>query len=359
MRVWWLWNGLLALLSAMAYIGYYVPSDQNWVFGLATYLTLPLLLAHLLVVTFWLLKRKNKFKRKRAWLSGLMLVLGWPHLESTLQVSFSGSDAQGLRVLSYNVRVFNLYQTYWDKDPEKAAEVLDWVLAQEAEVLCFQEYYENSTDSLFDLPARMAEAGYPYHHIVDRFGDGEQRFGQAIYSRLPVVSVGTLDFHVNSGNKAQWMDVVWQEDTVRIYNLHLESMALSEDEVLATNLGDQEVREEKKRTLRKLRAGQATRSRQARQLDRHLSESPHPVIVTGDFNEMPYGHVYHIMHNQLTSAFEEDGAGFGFTYNGRLFFLRIDHQFFDDERLELLDFKTLRSVKHSDHYPILGTYQVR
>jgi endonuclease/exonuclease/phosphatase family metal-dependent hydrolase len=63
------------------------------------------------------------------------------------------------------------------------------------------------------------------------------------------------------------------------------------------------------------------------------------------------------MKSLLNNAFEEAGNGFGFTYNGKLFFLRIDNQFVD-EGLTVTDFRTHRNIPFSDHFPISATYSL-
>lgn len=90
-------------------------------------------------------------------------------------------------------------------------------------------------------------------------------------------------------------------------------------------------------------------------LKKHLLGSPYPVILAGDFNDLPYSYTYFSLRENLENAFESKGRGFGFTYNKVLFFLRIDNVFFD-KALEVLQFKTLREVDYSDHYPISAVF---
>ena len=111
--------------------------------------------------------------------------------------------------------------------------------------------------------------------------------------------------------------------------------------------------------LRRLRKGFVAHSRQITTLDRYVRNSPHPVIVCGDFNSMPYSYTYQKMRKRLHNAFEDAGSGFGFTYNSRaFFFLRIDNQFYDS-RLRVANFRVHRDVGFSDHFPISATYSVR
>ena len=90
-------------------------------------------------------------------------------------------------------------------------------------------------------------------------------------------------------------------------------------------------------------------------LKKHMANSPFPVILAGDFNDLPYSYTYFSLKEDLENAFEKKGRGFGFTYNKVLFFLRIDNIFYENP-MEVLQFKTLREVDYSDHYPISAVF---
>ena len=47
-----------------------------------------------------------------------------------------------LKVLSYNVRGFDIY--HWTKEPEAKKEIFKFLEEQEPQLLCFQEYYTSS-----------------------------------------------------------------------------------------------------------------------------------------------------------------------------------------------------------------------
>jgi endonuclease/exonuclease/phosphatase family metal-dependent hydrolase len=81
------------------------------------------------------------------------------------------------------------------------------------------------------------------------------------------------------------------------------------------------------------------------------------VILTGDLNDMPYSYSYQKLKKYLHSSFENGGRGFGFTFNGRMFFLRIDNQFYS-EGVTLNEFETHRNVKYTDHFPISADYSL-
>jgi endonuclease/exonuclease/phosphatase family metal-dependent hydrolase len=89
----------------------------------------------------------------------------------------------------------------------------------------------------------------------------------------------------------------------------------------------------------------------------HLSESNNPVILCGDLNDIPYSYAYHEINSDLNNSFVQAGRGFGFTFNGKMFFLRIDHQFFNKD-FKINSFTTHREMKLSDHFPVTGKYSL-
>src|SRR5690606_8591648 len=92
------------------------------------------------------------------------------------------------------------------------------------------------------------------------------------------------------------------------------------------------------------------------QLIDHIKKCPYRFIVVCDFNEMIYGNNYFKFKKVARNAFEAGGSGFGFTYNGWLFFLRIDHQFFSPG-LEGINFEVIDKIRSSDHLPVKGYYR--
>ena len=105
----------------------------------------------------------------------------------------------------------------------------------------------------------------------------------------------------------------------------------------------------------RLKFGFIQRSKQIKTIKEHIMACPYRVIVCGDFNDLPYSYAYHQLKDILNNTFTKTGRGFGFTYNGKLPFLRIDNQFYS-KGIQAVSFQTVKSMKYSDHFPIVGTY---
>ncbi len=96
-----------------------------------------------------------------------------------------------------------------------------------------------------------------------------------------------------------------------------------------------------------IRAGQTDIVKQT------LAVSPHPYIITGDFNDVPNSYTYFtIKSNGLQDAFLQKGFGIGRTFTGIAPTLRIDY-ILPTEDFRVLQFN--RFVKdYSDHYMLLA-----
>jgi endonuclease/exonuclease/phosphatase (EEP) superfamily protein YafD len=84
----------------------------------------------------------------------------------------------------------------------------------------------------------------------------------------------------------------------------------------------------------------------------------YPVILVGDLNETPYGWAYGTLRERLKNSFEEAGRGFGFTLNRSPYLVRIDNQFCSAE-WQVTQFRTLRNIPYSDHFPVIADYTLK
>ena len=88
-----------------------------------------------------------------------------------------------------------------------------------------------------------------------------------------------------------------------------------------------------------------------------MLRSPYPVILAGDFNDLPYSFAYQCFSNYFDNSFEEAGQFLGVSFRGSIPGLRIDNQF-SQPGLAILDHKVLYDFQYTDHFPILVTYDL-
>ncbi len=336
---------LIFIVSLLLFSSVYISPEYFRYVGL-----LPFFIPVALLANFFLLAILILSWRKLAFLPLFILLIGYKFTLVTLQLNDKKENAEGLKVLSYNAHLFDYKARIGEKfDPN----IFTWLQSHPADVKVFQEFYQDHT-----TPSRNAlkllgtdteyEAAY---QMID--GSANKRsYGLAIFSKYPIINEGKV-FDTRRTNGAIFADIIVDNDTIRIYNAHLESMKIDSDGL--NNL--EGMKQNYRQTLGKLHRGSLARSAQLKVLIEHVSNSPHPTILMGDLNELPYSYTYFKLSETMDNAFEKAGRGFGFTYNRILFFLRIDH-IFSTRDLEAIQFKTHREVDYSDHYPISATFKL-
>ena len=339
---------LLMVFTLAAYLSVLVSPVLFWPAAVLS-LCIPLaLLLNLLALAFWGYRRHRLF-----WLPLLALVAGWPFVKATFAWGDRPQATADFTVLTYNVEVFKLYQRQRGKTspPEN---IVNWLVTDNADIKCLQEFYNEASSDVFNTTRRLKTASHPHVWVVpaitNRIGG---QFGLAIFSRYPLVKKGKIDFDGGGSNGAIYADVATGKGTVRVVNVHLESLRMDEQDL---QIDRNNYKYKSKGLLKIFRRAAPAHARQLGQLLKLMQDSPHPVIICGDFNETPYGYLYFQLKRHMYSAFEEAARGFGFTFNdSKLFFLRIDHQFFA-EGLQVLWQETAYSAGFSDHFPVKAGY---
>ncbi len=340
---------LLAAVSAFAFLSCYISPASFWLSGFLSLLTPVMLLLNLLVLIVWLF-----LKKKYSLVPALALLIGLRHVFSTVSFHSDLEKVSGntLAITNYNVRIFNCYSYLRDSDYASSKGMIRWLENSESDILCLQEYYNLDSSDIFNVTERLRKKfnfQYQSNSVVNRVG---AEFGMVIFSKHPIINTEVVFFEDNHYNKALVVDILLNEDTIKVYNLHLQSIYINEDDVFAQETSKY------KSVARSLKKGFVERSKQVDSLLLLANQSKYPVIICGDFNDTPYSYTYQRFESEFKNAFETRGSGFGITYNGRIPFLRIDHQFYG-KGLTPIRFTTHDEVDYSDHFPLSATYQIQ
>lgn len=262
-------------------------------------------------------------------LSLITLAVCFVQFNSFYQFSFlsSGVSEKGnrLKVMNYNVRAFNTGN--WIKEDNIQKKIEQFIAAEDPDVLTFQEYRKRH---------KMDFSKYKYNYVESN---------QAVYSKYPIISQGSLDFK-NTSNNAIFADILKGKDTIRVYNLHLESLHLNPDDIDFNQ-------EASRRLLRRISNSFHKQQLQMEIVERHKKETSHKVIVTGDLNNTAFSYIYRKIKADMNDTFVKSGSGLGKTYVLKNIPLRIDF-ILADKRFEVSGFKTY-TEKYSDHFPISTT----
>ena len=320
----------------------------------------------------WALRR-----RRIALLPLAVLALAWPQVQRGLplhltsnkyQVSAKHQAPKTLRLLSANVRIFNVYAQLRRADPAAPARAMEWLAASPADVLCLQEFYNepagtrSADGDLFRVGEKLGvdvgRQAFISKSLTNSIG---AEFGLAIFSRLPIVGRGEIAFGRLSQNHAMWVDVAGPgpHDTVRIFNAHLQSMSLDEQDIVTAGSSQAGFKTKGRGLLGRFVRGAAARAWQADTLLAHIARSPYPVLLAGDLNDVPYSYAYNALAGSLQNAWATVGFGLGNTYHGRLPpLLRIDQQFAGPQ-WQVLACRIHSEIPYSDHFPVEGLYQLK
>ncbi|WP_246277515.1 endonuclease/exonuclease/phosphatase family protein [Winogradskyella ursingii] len=243
-------------------------------------------------------------------------------------------DSGNFTVMTYNVRLFNEYR--WLPNKNVKEDIVDFIYNEQPDILCLQEYTRGK-------PVRLK--GYNRYNATYT---KEVKGGQCIYSKFPIVNSGSLEFP-NSTNNALFVDVVKNKDTIRVYNVHLQSSGIN-TKIEALK------KESSEHLFKRISSTFKAQQNQAELLLKHMSATNYKTIIAGDFNNTAYSYVYKELRGDYKDAFEEAGNGFGRTYDFKFFPVRIDF-ILVDEAFEVNAFKTYEK-RLSDHYPIKATLKL-
>jgi endonuclease/exonuclease/phosphatase family metal-dependent hydrolase len=312
-----------------------------------------ILLVNFIIAVIWAVNLKYE-----ALIPVFVIALGFNHLGNYIKFFKPSKEKQGtFKVMSYNLRLFNYYETPKKSSSEK--KILELIKTIQPELVCFQEIFIKGNAIDKDLEIKKALGGKYYSH-TKLIGRGKnQYYGIATYSRYPIILKGEIR-HPGSASLSIYSDIVIKKDTFRVFNNHLQSFRLrkmerSLIEELASSEENQTMDEIKSLTG-SLKQGFVRRALQAQVVKNFISRSPYPVIVVGDFNDTPVSYSYRKIRKGLNDSFVKSGYGAGFTYRGNYPPNRIDYILYDNALIST-KFDILR-VKYSDHYPILASFRI-
>ena len=263
-----------------------------------------------------------------------------------------------LKVISYNVRLFDVYNPNLESGLETRNQIFQFLRNENPDVVCFQEFYSQDKPTRFETMDSLFQVmGTKIYHQRSAYKRmARQNFGIAMFSKFPMIAKGDVMFETQGSqdfNYCIYADIVKDQDTFRIYDVHLQSIKLQSDYYSAqTNDPTSNLTQESAIRLiyRKLQSAYVKRADQARRVVNHIKTSPYPTIVCGDFNDTPMSYTYNQFDRVLTDAFRNTSTGIGVTYVGKMPAGRIDYIFHSPE-LASNNFKIQQEVL-SDHRAI-------
>lgn len=298
-------------------------------------LAVPLLvLVNMLFFLFWLVQ--NKFLML---LPLSILVYGYFALGTFIgfnSTTTSDKNEDIVSIMSFNSLGFKGKKDEWESTAGDT--IVQFIKNENPDIICFQEFdYRKVRSHYFEE--------YPYKYVD--FDSDRERVIQAVYSKYKIIKKDLLEFP-KSSNSAIYVDVKFKTDTLRIYNLHLESLNIRPNNIK---------RERSDRLLARLRNSFQKQQEQSEIVQQHMDKSPFPNIVCGDFNNNQFSRVYFNIKGDLKDSFLEKGHGYGQTINFWKFPFRIDF-ILADTSFQILSHKNY-NIDLSDHEPIMATIKIQ
>ncbi len=349
-----LWiNQFFVFLLLLTYISPYIPPQIFWllsVFGLAYPI---LLFINILFIIFWLL-----LVNKNLVYSILAVAIGWGTLNNHFQLKGEEENPieQGLKVVSFNVKnLSNNNEKY--ADIKIRTSIQNYLDEQEAELICLQEFQSYPSEGIHTVKVFKKRLGMPYTAETRYVPRSKFKFVDLMvtFSKYPIIKQQELRYQDKC--YALIADISYQEDTIRLFNIHLESnhFARNEYEIFSSPEAglNEETGGQVAVLLNKLARYSKIRNIQVNRIHEMIKKSPHPVLVCGDFNDTPASYAYQKLAKNLKDAFVKKGKGYGNTYNGKLPAMRIDY-ILSDTLFQIHQFK-IGKINKSDHYPVIST----
>lgn len=229
--------------------------------------------------------------------------------------------------------------------PEKN-EVLQYLLRQDADVICLQEVDVYKDAKYLTLPdvKQCLSTKYPYSYIDFSIYNKRHQYGTMVWSKYPIINKECIHYE-SQGNLSNRCDLVVDDDTIRLINNHLESYKFTSQDM--DDMGNMKEKWERATPLR---------NKQARAIKRIVNDSPYPTLVVGDFNAIPLSYAYlHLSRGMHDAFLETSWFKLGPTCKKKGIGIRIDY---------ILSTSTLKPARctvdyeatGSDHWPVAATF---
>lgn len=362
-------NVLALLVLLVSCLACYVDPNTFWQISFVGFLFPVVLLVNLFFLLFWVVLWK-----KFAWVPLIGIVLAWAFVRPSIAFNFfDKQEEKGLKVLTWNVKNFDLYT--WSHNIETRAKMMELLERENPDVLCLQEFYSNN-QFFKNLEYLRDTLGYKYCYFPPALeliktpktklqktlwkkGPLVQKWGVATFSKYPLADTGVVDFENAVTNHCIYTDVLYGEEKLRIYNVHFQSIHLGYKDYATLD----EIEQKQQTTwaaikgiVRKMKQAYTKRAVQAKAVQESMAGYEGRKMLCGDFNDVPVSYSYKTVRGDLSDAFEEKGKGFEPTFVKRFSIFRIDYVLVD-KALQVNSYRTVKQA-YSDHYPVCVTFSL-
>jgi endonuclease/exonuclease/phosphatase family metal-dependent hydrolase len=348
--------GFLFLLSCC---NSFLHPDKWWFISLLAFFFPLFLILMLLFIFFW------AFTYARlSLISILCLVVGWQNIHAFFGFSlhknnFSHKDSSSVRVMTWNVRRWDEFITKKIGAAEHRLPMFELIAQKNADILCFQEFYEPADSSKSNIRYIQHQLGYPYYYFSKSYRNRFTKYetGVVIFSKFPILATAQQRISPDSVQQTESLisaDVEFRGNRIRIFTTHLQSVLFKSKDFRNVEIirnAEDSMLEASRSLVKKLKYALGLRGYQADIVRRQLDSCNYPLIICGDFNDVPNSYSYFHIRGKLQDAFIAKCFGIGRSYIQISPTLRIDYIFPSQ------DFTIVQSMKqvspYSDHHAML------
>ncbi len=266
----------------LSYFAPYANPKSFWLFAFFG-LAFPYLLVVNIIFLVWWIIRWNKLY----WVSLVVILIGWNDMKNLFHFGNKMENMKGrIKVLSYNVRNFDLYN--WSHNKETRNNIFSFLKKESADIVCLQEFFQGDSGYFETLDSVLAATRSVDNHIrYTLTRRNKDHWGIATISKYPIVFKGKIPFKYKSNSICIFSDLKIGEDTVRVYNMHLQSISFGYAdykfiEALKENndtLDVDDIEIASKNILRRIKRAFIKRATQTEKIIAHIKNFKYPVII--------------------------------------------------------------------------------
>ena len=364
-RLFILLNLLVCFLFLLACCNAFLHPDKWWFIALLAFIFPLLLVILLLSLIFWLF-----VKAHYALISFVCLLIGWQNIHaffgfSMAKKDFIRKDSTSLRIMTWNLRSWDEYSTKKIGAAGHRLPMLELIGKQDADILCFQEFFEPADSLKSNISYIQKQLGFPYYFFSRDYQTRNNKYenGVIIFSKFPIIKTFQEHYHLDSVQKGESLiaaDLFFRGQIIRIYTTHLQSVLFKPKDFRNVEIvrnAEDSILEASRSLVKKLKDAFGLRGYQADMVRKQLDASPYPLVICGDFNDVPNSYTYFHIRGKLQDAFIAKCFGIGRSYIHLSPTLRIDYI------LPSPDFLIVQTMKlntpFSDHHAILTDLQLQ
>lgn len=311
--------------------------------------------ATIILTIIWICCRKLFM----AALGVVTILICMPSMSQVFPLSFSEKPTPGAE--TFTLMTWNVLHTEDQQYPDLPGNrAMQYVINSGADIVCLQEMLSVDRKEIRHYTPELGDSlskAYPYHAGINGASDVK------VLSKYPVrlLSEGPEKYGERK-RRFYIFEVNIKDHKLYIANVHLISYSLtSSDREILTDIHNvrsakQSAGKFKATIMEKLKSAFRLRAENAQQLREEVADIKGPLIICGDFNDVPSSWAYDVIRgDDFNDAYAETGFGPTFTYNSHLFLFHIDQILYRGP-LKALSVKK-GNIKSSDHYPQIATFE--